>query len=186
MPEATQALVDAVMDLINEGATLSSLSLVSIAHRAGVSRNSLYRRWRSKAELYVEVTHSMFRITPDFTAHSAREHLTKLLEMTLERSIDLRMRGMDRAIIAESQRFPEVFEVYIDQIIEPRRRAMRGAIRRGKETGEIRFDVDEDLLSEVLVSPLIAQTFTGSAEELDSETASRRITDLVFDGVSPN
>jgi len=96
------------------------------------------------------------------------------------------MRGMDRAIIAESQRFPEVFEVYIDQIIEPRRRAMRGAIRRGKETGEIRFDVDEDLLSEVLVSPLIAQTFTGSAEELDSETASRRITDLVFDGVSPN
>jgi AcrR family transcriptional regulator len=47
-PQTDIAAVEAVLDLVSTGATLSGLSLVAIAKHAGVSRNSLYRRWKTK------------------------------------------------------------------------------------------------------------------------------------------
>jgi AcrR family transcriptional regulator len=171
--------------LIADGATLSSLSLVTIAQHAGVSRNSLYRRWKTKEELYSDVTKSLDVPLIDISEHSARDNLSRLLESTAERVADQRLRGWERAINAESQTYPELFEQYRGAVVVPRTSAMRSVIRRGKESGEIRVDVDEDLLAVVLGSPLIAGMFTGFTGQLDVETASRRITDLVFDGVSP-
>ena len=52
-PRMDAALVEAVLDLVGGGATLSGLSLSAIAERAGVSRNSLYRRWKTKEALYL-------------------------------------------------------------------------------------------------------------------------------------
>lgn len=41
--------------MVAAGATLTGLSLVTIAKEAGVSRNSVYRRWKTKDELYLDV-----------------------------------------------------------------------------------------------------------------------------------
>ena len=45
-PRSDTALIEAVLDLVSEGATLSGLSFVTIAKDAGLSRNSLHRRWK--------------------------------------------------------------------------------------------------------------------------------------------
>jgi AcrR family transcriptional regulator len=50
-PQTDLDLIEAVLDLVAAGATLSGLSLVTIAKHAGVSRNSLYRRWKTKDAL---------------------------------------------------------------------------------------------------------------------------------------
>ena len=90
---------------------------------------------------------------------------------------------MEQAIVAEAETFAVLYAQYRNDITEPMESAMKVAIRRGKETGEIRTDVDENLLSDVLA--LI--TFVGrkSFDPGSFDVAGRRMIDLVFDGVAP-
>jgi AcrR family transcriptional regulator len=171
-------ICDAVMDLIRGGATLSSLSLVSIARGTGISRNSIYRRWNSKEQLYSDVVKSMRRELPELTEQSARENLIVLM-VSVEGDVERSEGRMARAIVAEAQNFPDLHEQYLIEIVEPFTHALNLAIRRGKETREIRADVDETLLGEMLAS-----SFNHRGSQ-DFGSASRRIVDLVFDGVSP-
>ena len=93
---------------------------------------------------------------------------------------------MDRSIVAEAQRFPELRELFVDAVIAPLYGAMKSTIRRGKETGEIRVDVDESLFAELLVSVVFTRMSSFDASDLDADSLSRRVVDLLFSGVSPN
>jgi AcrR family transcriptional regulator len=183
---ADAALIDAVLDLVSGGATLSGLSLVTIAKTAGVSRNSLYRRWKTKDALYLDVLQSInLGMQPDLERRSAREDVMVLLAALIERVLDKRASHMLRALNAEAEEFPELHRRYFDDIVAPRRDAMNQAICRGIAAGEIRPDVDVDLLSELLVSPILARMASGSTEDLDPAQTSRSITALVFAGAAP-
>jgi AcrR family transcriptional regulator len=185
-PETDRVVINAVLDLIGDGATLSSLSLVTIARRAGVSRNSLYRRWQTKEELYLDAVQTIDRALPDMTQQSARENLVGLLRVSFEGIEDRGVRSMGRAIRAEAQNYPDLYERYLGEIVAPFRSAMKSAIRQGKETGEIRVDVDETLLSELLIAPLFSRMTSIDTGEVDTELTSQLITDLLFEGVAPH
>jgi AcrR family transcriptional regulator len=184
-PGTDAALIEAVLDLISAGATLSGLSLVEIAKHAGVSRNSLYRRWKTKDALYLDVLDSINRPLPEHSKPTASEDLADLLAVLVERTIDKRASRMLRALNAEAEAFPELHRRYFEDIVAPRRQAIYRAIRRGVEAGEIRPDVDETLLNEVLVGPILARMASGATDDLDPRSTSRRITELVLDGVRP-
>jgi len=181
----THAVVcDAVLDLVRSGATLSSLSLVSIAQNTGISRNSIYRRWKTKEQLYSDVVKSMRCQAPDLTEQSARENVNVVMK-TLA-GVTARSNGrMERAILFEASHFPELHEQYLLEVVAPMGHAVKSAIRRGKETGEIRADVDENLLTEVLLTTVIFAMPSNDGTDADVEEMSRRTIDLVFDGVSP-
>jgi AcrR family transcriptional regulator len=181
-----QVVIDAVLDLIAEGSTLTSLSLVTIARRARVSRNSLYRRWTTKEELYLDAVKSLKRAVFDIAGQSARESLVKLMTEDLAEAANERLRRLYRSINAEAETFPEVFEHYVGEVVSPLRETIKSIIRRGKEAGEIRVDVDENVLTEALISCVVVQTLTGPTGGLDRPSMSRLTTDLVFDGVSPH
>ena len=184
-PKVEQVVFDAVLDLIGEGSTLTSLSLVTIARRGCISRNSLYRRWTTKEELYLDVVKSLERPVFEIAEQSARESLVKLLTEEFSEAADERFRRLYRAINAEAEIFPELFEHYIEEHATPRRETIKRIIRRGKEAGEIRVDVDESVLTEVLISSVVVQTLTGPTGDPDRPSMSQLITDLAFDGASP-
>jgi len=178
------AIFEAVLDSVNDGATLSSLSLVTLAQETGISRNSIYRRWTSKNQIYSDVLKSMRRQMPDLNEQSARENLIELLIVTRD-GYEQRERRMQRAIVAEEQNFSDLYEQYLAEIVAPLQTAMNIAIRRGKETGEIRTDVDEELLSGILISFASSRTVSTTTGPPEFASASRRFVDLVFDGVAP-
>ncbi|WP_371523150.1 TetR/AcrR family transcriptional regulator [Kitasatospora sp. NBC_01300] len=179
--------------MVASGATLSGLSLVTIAKQAGVSRNSVYRRWKTKDELYLDVLETINEPRPlpaDADADAdvdadTRADLAVLLRALAERVVDERASSMLRALNAEAATFPRLHSRYFEEIVAPRRNAMNHVLRRGVERGEIRPDIDLDLVSELLVSPLLARMASGSTDQLDPERASRRIIDLVLDGAAP-
>jgi AcrR family transcriptional regulator len=181
-PAVHDVVCAAVMDLIQSGATLTSLSLVSIAQRTGISRNSLYRRWKSKEALYSDVVVSMKRSMPHLSEQSARENTITLLRVNFGRAgNELRM---GQTIIAESQTFAALHDQYVVEIVAPFEHALKMAIRQGKETGEIRFDVDEHLLSEVLIATVLAWTTPSVLGSQNLDSSIQSMTDLVFDGVT--
>src|ERR1700722_6141934 len=184
-PNTDVALIEAVLDLVSEGATLSGLSLVTIASHAGVSRNSLYRRWKTKDALYLDVLESINRPLPDFADQTAFDDVANHLAPIVERTIDKRASRMQRALLAEVEAFPELQRRYFEEIVAPRREAMYRAIRRGIASGEIRRDVDVVFMTEVLVGPILARMATGLIDDVDPVETSRRITTLVFEGARP-
>jgi len=184
-PNTDVALIEAVLDLVSEGATLSGLSLVTIASHAGVSRNSLYRRWKTKDALYLDVLDSINRPLPEFAGKTAFDDVANHLATLVERTVDKRASRMQRALLAEVEAFPELQRRYFEEIVGPRREAMYGAIRRGIASGEIRPDVDVVFMTEVLVGPILARMATGLIDDVDPVETSRRITQLVFDGARP-
>jgi len=183
--EMHTATCQAVLKMIGDGETLTSLSLVAIAHETGISRNALYRRWNSKGELYSDVLSSMRRPLVDLTEQSARENLIEIVTSWRNSGGDSRERGMKRAIVAEAQNFPDLYQQYLTEIVTPVWSIVKLAIRRGKETGEIRNDVDEELLCGVAVSSACSGSSLDVEGLSDFASASQRVIDLVFDGVAP-
>jgi AcrR family transcriptional regulator len=182
-PGTDAAAVQAVLDLVSVGATLSGLSLVMIAEQAGVSRNSLYRRWKTKDELYLDVLDAINSPLPEFDGPTAREDLTAHLAILIERTLDKRAGSMLRALLAEAAAFPELHRRYFEEIVAPRREVMYRLIRRGIAGGEIRPDVDVAFVNEMLVGPILARMGSGAVQGLDPRETSRHITALVFDGI---
>ncbi len=182
-PRTDAAAIEAVLDLVSAGATLSGLSLVAIAEHAGVSRNSLYRRWKSKDDLYLDVLDAINRPLPDFDNPTAREDLVANLVVLVERTLDRRASSMLRALLAEAAAFPELHRRYFAEIVAPRRDAMYRIIRRGIANGEIRPDVDVAFVNELLVGPVLARMGSGTTEALDPRLTSRRIVELVYSGI---
>jgi AcrR family transcriptional regulator len=183
-PRSYRALIDAVLDEVSAGSTLSGLSLVTIANRAGVSRNSLYRRWKTKDALYLDVLAAVNRPLPDVTGASTREDVTRLLSVLIERVLDRRASSMLRALNAEANAFPELHRRYFAEIVAPRRKAFLEVLRRGVESGELRADADLELVSDLLVSPVLAQMASGRIDDLDPERSSERIVSMVFAGAA--
>ncbi|WP_167487729.1 TetR/AcrR family transcriptional regulator [Nocardia terpenica] len=184
-PRTDVAAREAVLDLVCTGATLSGLSLVTIAERAGVSRNSLYRRWKRKDDLYLDVLEAINQPLPDLAGDTAREQMIAQLAILIERTLDRRASAMVRALLAEADAFPELYRRYFDEIVDPRRQAMYRIIERGTTTGEIRPDVDPVLVNEVLAAPLLARMGTHSTAGLDPADTARRLVELVFTGIQP-
>jgi AcrR family transcriptional regulator len=183
-PRTETAAIDAVLDLVAAGATLSGLSLVTIAEHAGVSRNSLYRRWKTKDELYLDVLDTINKPLPAYPGRSAREDMTSHLAVIIERTLDRRASSMLRALIAEAVAFPELHRRYFEEIVGPRREAMFGIIRRGIAAGEIRPDADPAIISEMLTGPILARMNTGVTDDLDPVKTGRKLVDLIFAGIA--
>lgn len=182
-PRTGTAAIEAVLDLVSAGATLSGLSLVTIAEHAGVSRGTLYRRWKTKDDLYLDVLDAINEPLPDFDGPTARDDLTAHLAILIERTLDQRASSMVRALLAEAGAFPELARRYLQEIVVPRREAMYRLIRRGIASGEIRPDADVPFVSEVLVSPILARMGSQATGDLDPEQTSRRITNLIYQGI---
>jgi AcrR family transcriptional regulator len=184
-PASDQAIINAVLDLVSEGATLSGLSLVTIASRAGVSRNALYRRWKSKEDLYLDVLTTIGPSHPEVSEGSALDDITAHLASLIKRTLNRRSNQMLRALNAEADTFPKLYRLYFEEIVAPRRIAMNEALRRGMQSGELRTDLDVEFLTDLLTSPILVRMFRGDIESLNPETTSRQITSLVFSGAFP-
>ena len=184
-PATDSAIIDAVLDMVAAGATLSGLSLVVIARQAGISRNSVYRRWKTKDDLYFDVLESINEPVPEPDGEDVRGDLATLLRTLAERVGDERASRMLRALNAEAAAFPRLHDRYFTKVVAPRRKAMVDIVRRGVDQGEIRADLDPAQVSELLVSPLLARMASGDTDRLDPERTSRQIIELVLDGAAP-
>jgi AcrR family transcriptional regulator len=184
-PESDEAIINAVLDLVANGATLSGLSLVMIASQAGVSRNALYRRWKSKEDLYLDVLATIGPPAPENSHGNAFDDISAHLESLISRTLNRRSNQMLRALTAEAEHFPKLNRLYFENLVIPRRIAMNEALERGMQSGELRSDLDAEFLTELLVSPVLVRMFRGDIESLDPKTTSREITALMFSGAMP-
>ncbi|TMM37431.1 MAG: TetR/AcrR family transcriptional regulator [Actinobacteria bacterium] len=181
-PRADEAIIEAVLDLLADGTPAESISIESVAARAGVGKATIYRRWSNKEALLVDAVSSVKGEPPKIKGESVRDDLVTLLRPF---AVPPRTRAAKimPCLYSEIQRSPELNRG-VQKIVEPRRELMRQVLRRGMDAGELRADLDVDLVMAMLTGPLIAQSVVGWNPKLDRTTLPERLVDTLWPAIA--
>jgi AcrR family transcriptional regulator len=170
--------------LLEEGVPLGALSIERIARTAGVGKATIYRRWQGKEELFVDVLREIEPPAAALPGTSALDDLTAILESWRRRGLAQRSSALLHNVFAEMKNHPKLWDEYRRTVIEPRHQAAIAVIRRGIATGELRDDLDAELMNDLLVGPMLMRTMHRPDAPLDDDLA-ERIIKAVLQGLRP-
>jgi AcrR family transcriptional regulator len=175
---ADEAIIDAVLDLLQEGTAVDALSIEAVAAKAGVGKATIYRRWSNKDALLLDAIRSLKGDLPKPAGASVREDMVMLLTM-IQRPPDNRSMNVMPCLVPELHRNPHQYRLY-QEVIEPRREVMREVLRRGIRTGELRPDLDIELTLALLCGPILVQKLLRWNPKLEAEGLPERLVDTVL------
>ncbi|MFH8572331.1 TetR/AcrR family transcriptional regulator [Streptomyces sp. NPDC017993] len=181
---ADTAIIEAVLRLIENGASIGELSMEGIAREAGVGKATVYRRWPGKSALLLDVMRSMDAPNPPPAGLSVREDLISLLEFLRRRGLAKRNSALLRTIVSHVQAQPELWAEYHETVVRARHEALLAVLRRGMANGEIRTDHDIETVADLFVGPMLARAVLHEWKELPDGLA-EDIVDMVLEGVRP-
>ncbi|GAU69440.1 putative TetR family transcriptional regulator [Streptomyces sp. NBRC 110611] len=181
---ADSAIIEAVLRLIEDGASIGELSMERIAREAGVGKATVYRRWPGKDALMLDVMRSLDAHGPHLEGASVRDDLVALLEFLRRRGLAKRNSALLRTVVSHVQAHPELWAEYHDTVVRARREAVLGILRRGVANGEIRADRDLETIADLFVGPMLARAVLHEWKELP-EGLAEDIVDMVLEGVRP-
>lgn len=175
------AILHATIKLLQD-TTVQRLSIEAIAKEAGVGKTTIYRWWPSKAAVVIDafMEHHLVK-TPIPQDVPVRDALVTHL-----RSLIRQYRGptgrLVAQIIAESQYDAQTLDDFRTRFWDGRREAVTALVKRGIESGEIRDDVDAELVTEMLYSPVYLRLLFGH-RPLSEKYADQAVT-LAFQGLA--
>jgi AcrR family transcriptional regulator len=179
--EADAAILGAAIDELAEHG-FDELTIERVAHRAGVGKATIYRRWASKTELVVDAVGSLKAPLAEPSTGSTRDDLIELLGAGVGSDDDPRLVRVLVGLCMELQRNAEMGARYRERFVEPRRRAAYEILQRAVDRGELRADTDFDLLLDAVVGPLFYRQLV--AARAMSHDDFERLVDLVLHGAS--
>lgn len=129
-------MIDAVLALAAER-DAGAITMDAIARRAGVSKDTLYRWWRSRTEVVLEALAERGQETiavPD--RGSLQADLAAFLRATAA-SATPTTQGLLRSIASEAGRDEHTAAVARERFVDLRRSALRAVLSRAAERGEL-------------------------------------------------
>ncbi|MGW2421518.1 TetR/AcrR family transcriptional regulator [Streptomyces sp. NPDC001709] len=179
-----RAIVEGVMKLLEDGVPLAELSIERVARTAGVGKATIYRRWSGKEELFVDVVRAAEPPDPELPGTSLRDDLVALLEHLRQRGLASRSSALLHNVYAQMKSSPRIWSEYHKAVVAPRRALAMAALRRARENGEVRPDVDPDLAIDMIVGPMLVRTIMRPDADLPEDLA-ERIVDAALEGLRP-
>ncbi len=172
------------MKLLEDGVPLAELSIERIARTAGVGKATIYRRWPGKEELFVDVVREAEPQDPELPGISLRDDLVAMTEQLRQRGLMTRSSALLHNVFAQMKSTPKLWDAYHTTVVEPRRRRQVEVLRRGQETGELRTDIDAELMNDMIVGPMLLRTVMRFDADLP-EGLSELLVDTVLVALRP-
>ncbi|MFI8965111.1 TetR/AcrR family transcriptional regulator [Streptomyces sp. NPDC053493] len=179
-----EAIFEAAVGLLEKGVPLAELSIEKIARTAGVGKATIYRRWAGKEDLFVDLLRSVEPPDPVLPGVSVRDDLVALMESIRQRGLAKRNSALLHNVFSQMQLYPKLWDAYHHTVIEPRRRLGIDVVRRGMELGEIRDDLDVELVNDLFTGPLLLRSIIRPGATLEPGLA-EQVVDAVLEGLRP-
>jgi len=101
----------------------AGVSIEAVANEAGVGKNTIYRRYATKTDLFQAVVDDQIRErlkTPEEIEDGDLEsRLNRLAVLLVEAALNPETTAFQRLIIAEAERFPEIAAICLDRAFRP-------------------------------------------------------------------
>jgi AcrR family transcriptional regulator len=179
-----RAIMDGVMELLEDGVPLAELSRERIARTAGVGKATIYRRWSGKEELFADVVRAAEPPDPVLPGTSLRDDLVALMEQMRQRALVTRSSALLHNVYAQMKSSPKIWAAYQATVVGRRRRLQTEVLRRGQRNGELRGDMDLDLLNDILLGPMLVRSVMRPDADLP-DGLSEQIVDAILEGLRP-
>ena len=153
---AERAIVEATLALLAEHG-VEGLSIEAVAARAGVGKATIYRRWPRKEALVVDALARLTEIARPVSTGNVRDDLVTHLDLLRRRSTDTVAGRILPRVLSAGADHPEIAALYREQVVAPRLERIAEVLRGGQAAGQVRTDVDLDLVIDMLVGPVLAR-----------------------------
>jgi AcrR family transcriptional regulator len=181
--KAQNAILDAAAELLLARG-LAAVSMDAVAERAGVSKATIYRWWRTKETLALDALYH------EWTAHGAVARDTGSLRGDLLALVRpwvrlVRKRPYARvlgALITKAHTDPAFADEYLARLVQPRRDEARVVFARAIDRGEIRAGARVEVALDLLYGALYHRLLHGHAPVSDRFV--RDVVDMVVASVS--
>jgi AcrR family transcriptional regulator len=168
--EAQQAILKAALHLL-EHKPLRKVTADAIAQKAGVSKATIYKWWPNKSLVALDafLAGMTERVPLPDTGCAEQDFIQQLqLVVAFYRSPLGRLFGQ---FMAEGQSDPEFLRLFRDRFLHTRRDGARVMWRRGVERGEIRKDIDSEIVLDLMYGPMVFRLLAGHGSLDDDESA---------------
>ena len=177
-----QEILDAALEVLAD-VGYDRLTMDAVAHRAKASKATLYRRWNSKATLVVEALARTkgVPVVPD-TGSLRGDLLTAFCGMGGLADHDTTATlGAVLTAVSTDQEFAREFR---RQVVEPKARVSHEIFERARDRGELRDDIDLDIVVPALAGIVLHRLFVMG--ETPGPTLIERVIDqIILPAVTP-
>lgn len=174
--DADRAIVQATLELLTESG-VAALAIEQVAARAGVAKATIYRRWPNKEALILDALAETVDDHPiDLPGTSMRDDLLALVRGMVGRSVHTGQGQLYAWMVAESERNPHIAHKYKSLVVERRRQLLSSVLRKWRERGELRPDVDIEIAELLVTAPmLVYRVHWNPGEEPPADLAARLV-----------
>lgn len=173
-------MLAAAFDLVGASSP-GQVTINSIAETAGVAKQTIYRWWPSKTAVVLDaLVDGTMKATPfpetgdvraDFERHL--RSVVRLFESPTGRII--------RELLAESQSDDDIAAEFRRRFWDPRRELSRARLDRGIELGQVRGDVDHEIVLDAIYGPLWTRLLIGHRPLRPRDAG--RIVEMIWCGI---
>jgi AcrR family transcriptional regulator len=181
---ARREIMDAALELLAERG-FQAATMDAIAARAGVGKNTIYRRWASKEELIADTLREL-TAEPELVGDDLHELLIAHVRDFVRIFSDPILGAILPGLLGELGRNPEFAEAWADRVVRPRRDSLVDLLRGALERGELRAGTDPELIADLLVSPpFVRLTFPFGLPEVAAGYA-EELLETIWRGIAPD
>ena len=159
---AHRAILQAAAEVIGERGYFGA-SIEEIAARAGTGKQTIYRWWRAKPYLCLELYGLLVPAAAlEVDSGSLRGDFEGLLKRLLKFYRTTPAAALLSGLIAESQSDPEVAKAFQQLIVGDRRHLLMGPLDRARRRGEIDADFDMTFAADLFTAAVWHRLLLGS------------------------
>ena len=179
-PQIDSAVLDATVGVLDR-AGYGGLTLEEVASRAGTTKPAIYRRWSSRQRL---VLAALGRRLVAARAPDTGCTLCDLDECLKVFVAEFRRMppGVLGPLFADCAGDRELRAAFMSTLFEPSRAAVRETLERARGRGDLRDDVDLDLILDLLGSLIHYRALFGHARTSDAEL--ERVVEALLQGIA--
>lgn len=174
-------MLDAAFDLVGARGP-GQVSINDIAASAEVAKQTIYRWWPSRTGVILDsLVVGTMKATPFPESDDLRADFEAHLR-TVIRLFNSPTGQIVREMLSEAQSDAEIADEFRERFWQPRRELSRARLQRGIELGQIRGDLDAEIVLDAIYGPLWTRLVVGHLP-LRSVHA-RRITAAIWPGIA--
>jgi AcrR family transcriptional regulator len=159
-----------------------ALTMDAVASEAGVGKATIYRRWKSKEALFAEAVQQMARTPAAPDTGTVRSDIETSTKAVLEGMTREALRIMPR-LLADAADDPALLAAMQDALLTPRRAMIGEILRRGVARGELRADLDVELVTHLLFGSAIAHVLMSGGDTTALVDLPLRVFDTLAAGI---
>ena len=179
--DARQRILDAAFELVGASGP-GTVTINSIATAADVAKQTIYRWWPSRTAVVLDaLVDGTMRATPFRESDDIRADFERHLR-SVAKLFDSPTGRIIRELVAESQSDDRIAAEFRNRFWGPRRELSRSRLERGMALGQVRPDVDPEIVLDAIYGPLWLGLLIGHRPPTAADAA--RIVDAVWPGVA--